>query len=479
VRSIEPGPIVGPEPGPLTIRVGSVAARFPKQLRIHRTDDGPPREVARVPVPGGSRRVEWDGLVEGAPAPPGTYLVQVRARDRAGNRGITPAEVPPQRGESVGVPGITVRAIAAEAPLQPVTAGERLTVNVDARQRRYRWRLRRAGRSIPVASGRERAREPVELTAPDADSGLYLLELRSGEDTTAVPVLVQSRRRARMLVVVPALTWVGTDEVDQDADGVPNTLEAGTAVNWPRVFAGGLPEDLTDRVAPLLVFLDRAGVRYDLTSDLDLALSRGPRATDRPGVLLAGAQRWVSRPYARRLRRYVLDGGRLASFGVESLRRGVTILRNRDETSGRLIRPTQASPQDPFGTRFEDLRRTPEPVTLTPIGGDPGYGLLEGFDGALGGFTLLEESEPPRERDRLLAALGVETAPEEEEPGVPEELPPPALPALSATRLGEGLVIRVGLPEWSARLGDRQVAQITRNITDLVRGAEPRIRSAP
>jgi flagellar hook assembly protein FlgD len=479
VRRIEPGPIVGPEPGKLEIRVGSVAARFPKRLRIYRTDGGPPREVATVRVPAGSRRAEWDGLVDGAPAPPGTYLVQVRGRDRAGNRGVTPAEVPPQRGESIGAPGITVRAIAAEAPLKPVTAGEKLTVNVDSRQRRYRWRLRRVGRSIPVATGRERPREPVELTAPDADSGLYLLELWSGEHTTAVPVLVQSRERARMVVVVPALTWVGTDEVDQDADGVPNTLEAGTAVNWPRVFAGGLPEDLTDRVAPLLLYLDRAGIRYDLTSDLDLALSRGPRASDRPGVLLAGSQRWVTRAYARRLRRYVLDGGRLASFGADSLRRGVTILRNRDETSGRLIRPTQPSPQDPFGTRLEDVRRTPEPVTLTPIGGDAGYGLLEGFDGALGGFSLLEESEPPREAERLLAALGVETAPQEEQPGVPEALPPPALPALAATQLGKGLVIRVGLPEWSARLGDRQVGQITLNIADLVRGAQPRIRSAP
>ena len=40
-------------------------------------------------------------------------------------------------------------------------------------------------------------------------------------------------------------------------------------------------------------------------------------------------------------------------------------------------------------------------------------------------------------------------------------------------------MIRVGLPEWSSRLEDRQVAQVTRNIADLLRGPEPKIRSVP
>jgi hypothetical protein len=277
------------------------------------------------------------------------------------------------------------------------------------------------------------------------------------------------------------MTWVGTDEVDQDADGVPNTLVTSRPVNWPRVLGGGLPDDLLRNVAPLLVHLDRAGVRYDLTTDLDLALSTGPRASDRRGVLLAGAQRWVSRGYARRLRRYVVDGGRLASFGTDSLRRGVTIVRNAARTAGQLVRPTQPSPQDPFGTRFEPLRRTEAPVTLSLIGGDAGAGLLEGFDGALEGFTVLEESRPPAAgKGELQAALGVETAPPEETEGVPEELPPPAMPALASTELGDGVMIRVGLPEWTQRLDeDRQVSQITLNIADILRGVRPRIRSTP
>ena len=175
------------------------------------------------------------------------------------------------------------------------------------------------------------------------------------------------------------------------------------------------------------------------------------------------------------------EGGRLASFGTESLRRGVTIVRNEAQTAGQLRRPTQPSAHDSFGNRFEPLRRAEGPVTLSLIGGDAGAGLLEGFDGALEGFSVLEESRPPASgRGELQAALGVETAPPEETEGVPEELPPPALPALASTELGEGLMIRVGLPEWSQRLDDdRQVSQITLNIADILRGVQPRIRSTP
>ena len=50
--------------------------------------------------------------------------------------------------------------------------------------------------------------------------------------------------------------------------------------------------------------------------------------------------------------------------------------------------------------------------------------------------------------------------------------------ALTAIRLGEkGLVIRVGLPQWAQRLKEPQVAQVTRNIIDLLRGQQPKIRT--
>jgi hypothetical protein len=42
--------------------------------------------------------------------------------------------------------------------------------------------------------------------------------------------------------------------------------------------------------------------------------------------------------------------------------------------------------------------------------------------------------------------------------------------------LGDGIVVRVGLPQWTAKLADREVAQITRNIADLLRKVRPEIR---
>ena len=48
--------------------------------------------------------------------------------------------------------------------------------------------------------------------------------------------------------------------------------------------------------------------------------------------------------------------------------------------------------------------------------------------------------------------------------------------ALTAIELGKGLVIRVGLPEWTQRLEDPEVSQLTSNIVDLLRGAKPKIR---
>jgi hypothetical protein len=48
--------------------------------------------------------------------------------------------------------------------------------------------------------------------------------------------------------------------------------------------------------------------------------------------------------------------------------------------------------------------------------------------------------------------------------------------ALTAEQLGKGTVIRVGLAEWSRKLRDPLVAQVTSNIVDILRGVKPRIR---
>ena len=411
-------------------------------------------------------------------------------RDRAGNVGSNPVRVPFDAGDSPGPAGITVRSLAAQPPLRPVTAG---------REGRLLRRLARAPVPLGDPPGRRQAagpragkvaagaKGPLKLRAPRGKSGLYLVELQSGRNRTEVPFLVQARERATMLVVVPAITWLGTDPVDDPPlrDGMPDTLDraGGGRVRWPRVFAGedGRPAGLSSQVAPLLRYLDRNRIRYDLTSDLDLALSDSPRASDRKAVLLAGSMRWVPRTLARRLRRYVQDGGHLATFGPETLRRGVTLRADDAETAGELLRPTQPSAEDPFGARLEPCgARTPRSRSPSSAATRP-----TGCSSARAGrSTASARSRSPRRRTRAArrscsARMGV--APPEPDPDAPADEPPPeARYALTASRIGEkGLVIRVGLPQWAQRLREPQVAQVTRNIVDLLRGQEPKIRTPP
>ena len=460
------------------IFIKGVSPRYSTGFRLFRTDQGKPREIAELPsIPGGSHRLVWEGLVDGKPLDPGTYIVQAEVRDTAGNVGITPAEF--EVGTYRGRPGITVRGLAAQPPLRPVTEGKRVEFQVDSRGAPYRWRVRRLGDSAVRKRGSES--EPVlAFRAPTGPSGVYLLELRSGRWKTTVPFLVQAEQRAKMLVVVPTITWLGTDKVDdRPFDGLPNTLANGGTVRWPRLFVGedGLPAGFADDIAPLLVFLDRRRIRYDLTSDIDLDLTRNPRASDRDGVLFAGSERWVTRSLSRRLRKYVTDGGRVALFGGDSMRRGVRLRVLNSEDAGTLLRATQPTATDPFGARFGKPRTLSSPTPLSQFAGDPEYGLMEGaLD--LQGFKQLEESVPV-EGPNLLAAIGQPLTPEEEaESTTTGKAPRELRPALTAVKLGKGTVIRVGLPEWPQRLGDPNVSQVTHNIVDILRGVQPRIRSA-
>ena len=181
---------------------------------------------------------------------------------------------------------------------------QRVEFFVDSRRRSYRWSIRRVGHRAPVKKGSGRAGPHARRARAAGASGAYLLQLRSGRYSARVPFLVQAPERARLLVVVPAITGSASTRSTTTATGCPNTLEAGGPVKWPRVIVGdqGLPATFADQTAPLLVFLDRARIRYDLTSDIALARSRDPRATDREGVVLAGSLRWVPRTLARRLR---------------------------------------------------------------------------------------------------------------------------------------------------------------------------------
>lgn len=477
VRVDEEQAIISPRGGPVDVRVRGAGRRAPR-LSVWRTDVVPARRVTTLR---GDRRgtAQWDPTPSGGAAEPGVYLVEASTRDRAGNVGSSAPGLPVLPDEVRGRPGVTIRALAAQPPLSAQPAGESIGFLVDARQRPYRWSTRRLGRPRPGRRGSSATGEPrLSVPAPGGGTGAYLLELRSGPHRTRVPFAVDDTADEPLLVVLPAITWLGRDRVDDDGDGLPDTLEGLGPVRWPRPLVGeeGLPAGFADGVAPLLVALDRAGVAYDVTTDLALARGEGPRLTGHDGVMLAGSLRWITRRLAVQLRRYVLRGGRIASYGVESMRRGVTI------TDERLEQSTQPSRRDPLGTVLEPVRRMTRaaaPTVLEPLEEQPELGLLEGSDGVLEGFTVVEESRRPSGlRTRLLTALAqplTDAEAEEQAGGEPVREP---LPALALTRFGRGLVIRVGLPQWGRRLVvDEEVEQINRNIIDLLRGVRPRVRA--
>ncbi|HEX8101008.1 MAG TPA: FlgD immunoglobulin-like domain containing protein, partial [Solirubrobacteraceae bacterium] len=267
VRARRPGQ-PPPQRGPVIVQPGEhvvVAVRRATRLRrtrfaVWRTDGGAPREVARFRAPSkASSGGEWDGLVAGAPAPAGTYMIVPTVQDKAGNRGSAPAELPPQPGTVPGRPGVLVRRLAVQPPLEPVRAGQKAQFFVDSRGRPYRWSVRRVGGSRPVRKGAGKADAPLAIPAPRGVSGAYLLEVRSAGATARVPFLVQSPERQRILVVLPALSWLGEDAIDDDGDGLPNQLTNGTSVRVPRPLAGegggGLPAGFAEQQAPLLAFL--------------------------------------------------------------------------------------------------------------------------------------------------------------------------------------------------------------------------------
>jgi len=472
--------IAGPVAGPVPFRVRVVSQRSPTRIRVLRTDDGAPREVAGFSLPPGVREGEWDGMAGGAHAPPGTYQLVALVRDQAGNVGRSAPDGP---GPVRGSPGVSVRTLLAQPPADPVRAGDPVKFAVDSRGRPYEWRIVRAGgaglpadrrrrrarRNEPPTSGRKPSGGELTVRAPRGPSGVYVLRVRSGKHVTTVPFAVQGEQSAPILVVLPAATWFGRDTLDDDRDGLPNTLENGSAAAYPRLLAGGLPAGFGDQVAALLGFLDAQRIRYDLTTDLTLAASRSGLTAERQGVLLAGPFRWVSNELARRLRRYASDGGRVASFGAESLRRGVDIARDR------LLRPLPSIDTDPFGTRLRPVRRLPAAEPLQPIADEGDTGLLTGVE-TLPGFTELEESEPS---DRVRVALATVDLAALDQAEAGQEPVPETYPAVALSELGTGIVIRVGLPEWGAQLraGSVPVQQLTRNVADILRGATPEIRS--
>ena len=295
--------------------------------------------------------------------------------------------------------------------------------------------------------------------------------MRAGSDFTRVPFAVQDSEPAPILVVLPGITWFGRDQLDDDRDGLPNTLDNGGPADYPRLLASGLPRGFTAQVAPMLAFLDRQRIGYDVTTDLTLAATRRGLSEERAGVLLPGPLRWVPTGLAGRLRRYVDRGGRLAMFGADSLRRGVDVGRSR------LLRPLPPTDGDPV--RDHAAPAAPAGGRRRSAAADRGRGQHRAADRRAVAVGLHRGRGVRRPREGAVGDRGGRHG----RPGRARRRParrlPPSYPAVALSRVGKGTVIRVGLPEWGQRLtaGRPNVQQLTRNIADILRGTRPQIRS--
>jgi hypothetical protein len=366
----------------------------------------------------------------------------VRTSDRVGNQGISPpfGPAPAHAGRSRN--GVIVRYLTARAPLEPVAAGAQVTVAVDAAVvGRYDWTLTRPGVRRPLARGKG-AGPVLRVVVPRQGSGIDVLAIRAGSFRARAPVLVRGPGRHAVLLVVPAASWQAANPYDDDGDGVPNTLDRGGPVGLDRPFMGpGLPAGFSRQEAPLLAFLDGAGLRYDITTDVALAGGAPPALQGHRGALLAGVPRWLPAAAAPQLSTWVDGGGRVLLFGTDALRRTAQLSGNQ------LSRPSGPAAVDALGDRQVPLAQVGQLLVFH----DDRLGLFTDTDGLFAGFGSAERSEGLG--SKVQSAAG------------PQE----GQPVVVAYTLGKGLVIRTGLPDWSARLGlDGNVDAVTRRAWALL-----------
>jgi hypothetical protein len=286
----------------------------------------------------------------------------------------------------------------------------------------------------------------VRISVPgDARTGLYTVRVRArAGGTAAVPIAVRGRGRGRVLLVVPTMTWQGLNRVDDDADGFPDTLDTARAVPLARRFSSAhTPAGLGAEVAPLLRFLDSSGLRYDITTDVALARGHGPAIGRRTGVVFAGSERWFTEALDGELRAYVEAGGRVASFGTDAFERTVSL------TPTLLADPSPPQGTNALGEQTAQAASAAAPLVVN----SDSLSLFAGTDGYVGLFERFEQSLSRVTGARLVAAAGRD----------------PRRPAFVAYRLGKGMVVRAGTPQWAGALeSDSEVARVTRNIWSLL-----------
>ncbi|HUA71295.1 MAG TPA: FlgD immunoglobulin-like domain containing protein [Solirubrobacteraceae bacterium] len=400
-------------------------------IRIYRTDRPGDPLVKSFLTPWNGHTAIWDGKINGRPAPAGTYLVGLDVTDAACDTGHSLVRVPPARGTTPNA-GVTVSYLAAQAPLDPVPAGSDADVQVRSPGLAYHWALSLDGTRGSTASG-ESSQATLSVHLPTGRPGLYKLALRSAAGTTTIPIAASGAPRARVLVVLPALTWQGLNPVDDSGNGVPNTLANGGPINLDRPLVDGPPAGIADE-AGLLAYLDASHRAYELTTDLGLISGVGPRLRGRAAVVLAGSERWLPPAEMAALRAYVGAGGNLLSLGIDSLRRGVTVVGNR------ALDPTPPSATDALGARLGGLAsKTAAPVAVTT----DTLGLFTGVVAPLAGFRTYQPVLSVAAPGRVESSAA----------------PSGASPAIVGYGLGDGVVVDLGVPGFGSALPNDAAAQ--------------------
>lgn len=410
-------------------------------IQVYRTDLPKPKEVTFFNWRRGRKTAMWDGKVGGKAAPDGVYAIAITTYDRAGNAGSFPRVLPPRRSEAKPGTGVSVRYLTLSGSLDPVAAGSVAHFQVGPLPRRLRWSLGPTGPGRAVARGSGSGQQlSVHIPAGTA-TGLYLLRVVAAGHRAAQPVVVQGSHKGKALVVLPAIDWQGNNLVDDDADGFPNTLSGGEAVDIGRPFAHGLPPvGLRDQVDPLLRFLARERTPYEITTDLALAQGRGPQLRGHTGVMFVGNETWLTSKVNLALRSYVEAGGKVASFGTDSFRRGVGL------AGTHLINPSAPERVNVFGEEVSDARIQQAPMVVN----QDSLGLFAGVSGGLlGSFNQFEQSQRLVGGTQILSSAGRD----------------PKHPAFIAYRLGKGIVVRAGSSEWASSLaGDVELTDVTRRV---------------
>jgi len=443
------------EPQSVRLRYDGPKNRAPV-VRVFRTGDGPPHIVRRFRGEP-DRTATWDGRVSSGPertdpAPEGDYAFTVAVRDRAGN--ITEAPRPRPRA-SVALPhtGVSVRDFTLRGPLSAIPAGAFAHLEVGPVDRSFDFVVSRLGDPKPILRG-GRVGGRFRIHVPDrVRTGVYVVRTRAGRDRAVWPLAVaglpprSARGEARPLVVLPALTWQGLNRVDDDADGFSDRLPFSDSVRLDRPFAGGgTPPRFDAEVSPLLRWLDRERLPYDLTTDLALARREGPALGNAPGVAFAGSELWLPDELLQRLRDYVADGGRVAAFGADSFKRKVEL--RGDVASD----PTLPGRANAFGERTELMVTSAAPLTVF----QDTLGLFEGVSGFVGEFTQFEPSSGLPRSARRMSEAGRDAG----------------RPAFVAFGLGGGIVIRTGTAQWARELNESalslELPQVTKRIWQLL-----------